>query len=200
VGPANLGSDPLRFQPEPGYEYQLQGLARGQGLSEKSRCGLRLQFYSSKVPVQKRDKSYLEQELDAYLAWGRQQKVPLYLREFGTIRDSFLPGRGGVKWVEDMFELLKEREVSFAYQAYHEQDFGIFVGGRGLPSADAANLPLYETIVKALVGPDADTKLGEKEPVREINSEHLPEKKKQKDVVAPEEKKETTPENYHEFE
>lgn len=158
-GPANLGSDPLRFQPEVGYEYQLHGVAKGKDLSKKSRCGLRLEFYSSKVPVHQRTKAFLEQELDAYVKWGQEEKVPLYLGEFGVIRDGFLPGRGGVKWVSDMLSLILERDLSFAYHAYHEVPFGLFVGDRGLPSVSAVNLPLYEVFVKTLVGPDADAML-----------------------------------------
>lgn len=200
-GPANLGSDPLRFQPEQGYEYQLHGLAKGVGLSEKSRCGLRLEFYSSKVPIQKRDKAYLERELDAYLSWGEQEKVPLYLGEFGTIRDSFLSGRGGVKWVENMIELLQERALSYAYYAYHGAEFGLFAGERGLPSVDSANLPLFETFVKALVGPDADTQLAPLKSSREVSSGGSPKKKEKNSPPAPSlEEKETTPENYHDFE
>lgn len=158
-GPANLGSDPLRFRPEVGYAYQLHGLAKGKDLAQKSQCGLRLEFYSSRVPVHHRDKAYLERELDSYVTWGRREQVPLYLGEFGTIRDSFLPGRGGVKWVSDMLSLIMERELSFAYHAYHELPFGLFVNDRGLPSVHAANLPLHEVFVKTLVGPDADAKL-----------------------------------------
>lgn len=199
-GPANLGSDPLRFQPEQGYEYQLHGLVRGAGLSEKSRCGLRLEFYSSKAPVHKRGKAYLEQELDGYLAWGKKEKVPLYLGEFGTIRDSFLPGRGGAKWVEDMIDLLQERELSFAYHAYHETAFGLFVGEQGLPSAQAVNQALYETLVKGLVGPDADTKLSPPKGGRAVSAEEVPAAKKPSEPARPAEKEETTPENFHEFE
>lgn len=164
-GPANLGSDPLRFFVEPGKEYQLSGVARGIGLGEKSSCLLRLEFSSSIVPVQGRGKDYLSQELDAYLAWGQKEKVPLYLGEFGTIRDSFLPGRGGETWVQDMLDLIIERKLGFAYHDYHEIAFGLFVGDSGLPNVYSANQLLYDVFVKTLVGPDADTTLTPAEPV-----------------------------------
>lgn len=158
-GQANLGSDPLRFFTQKGATYQLSGVARGIGLGEKSNCRLRLEFSASAVPVQARGKEYLAQELDAYVAWADKEGVPLYLGEFGTIRDSFLPGRGGLDWVRDMLDLISERKLSFAYHDYHETAFGLFVGGSGLPSVYSANLPLYELFVKSLVGPDADARL-----------------------------------------
>jgi endoglucanase len=203
-GPAHLSSDPLRFRPEPGYEYQLRGLARGVGLAEKARCGLRLEFYSSKVPVHKRGKAYLEQELESYLEWGKKAGVPLYLGEFGTIADSFLPERGGEKWVRDMLDLLTERKISFAYYAYHEAGFGLFSGGQGLPSVQFANQVLYETLVKALVGPDADTRLVESGAARESAgpaSETKPNAKQPTRTSGeePVEQDQTNSENFHDF-
>ncbi len=152
TGPANLGSDPLRFFTQQGSEYNLNALARGEGLSPRARCLIRLEFYSSKVPVLPRGKNYLEQELNAYLNWGKRNEVPLLLGEFGTIRDSFLPGRGGLLWVEDMLELLTKHHVHFTYHAYHERPFGLFLGGTDLPSRHGLYLPLYELFVDQLGG------------------------------------------------
>lgn len=152
TGAANLGSDPLRFRVEPGSEYQLQGLAKARGLAEGSKCRLRLEFYSSEVPVHGRTRAYLKSELEAYLNWGKKEGVPLYLGEFGTIRDSFLPGRGGDKWVADMLDLLKEAELSFAYHTYHEKPFGLYVSEGMLPTEGALNRTLYDVFVEKLDG------------------------------------------------
>jgi len=162
TGPANLGSDPLRFLVEQGSEYQLSALVQAQGLAEASRCKIRLEFYSSKVPVQARSKAYLRQELEAYLAWGSKEQVPLYLGEFGTIRDSFLPGRGGEKWVSDMLALIKERNVHFAYHAYHESAFGLYRGDRSLPQARELNTELENAFKNSLL---------KKSDVKEVKSE-----------------------------
>jgi hypothetical protein len=54
------------------------------------------------VPVQTRGKAFLEQELNAYLAWGKREKVPLFLGEFGAIRAAFAEDRGGERWTADM--------------------------------------------------------------------------------------------------
>src|SRR5690606_22227352 len=108
--------------------------ARGVSLSEKSNCLIRLQFYSSKVPILPRGKAFLEQELAHYLAWGKKKQVPLYLGAFGTIRDSFLPGRGGEIWVQDMLRLSEEQGLHFSYRAYHDERFGLFGNAHALPS------------------------------------------------------------------
>ena len=152
LGPANLGADPLRFFAQRGSEYVLRALAKGQGLDPKARCLIRLEFYSSKVPVLPRGRDYLEQELDAYLGWGREKNVPVFLGEFGTIRDSFLPERGGLTWVSDMLDLLIEKDVSFTYHAYHEMPFGLFLGGETLPTQHRLYLPLYDLFVSKLGG------------------------------------------------
>lgn len=150
TGPANLGSDPLRFWVEPGSEYQLQALVKARGLAASSRCRLRLEFYSAETPLYGRNRDYLKSELEAYLAWGEKQNVPLYLGEFGTIRDSFLPGRGGEKWVADMLDLLIAEKLSFAYHTYHEVPFGLFKGDEALPSQDQLNQALFDVFVKKL--------------------------------------------------
>lgn len=152
TGAANLGSDPLRFRVEAGSEYQLQGLAKAKGLAEGSECRLRLEFYSSRVPVHGRNRAYLKSELDAYLSWGEKEDVPLYLGEFGTIRDSFLPGRGGEKWVADMLDLLKASGLSFAYHTYHEKPFGLYVSDGMLPMEGALNRNLFDVFVEKLEG------------------------------------------------
>ncbi len=148
TGLANLGSDPLRFPLEQGFEYQLQGLARAENLGEKSRCGLRLEFYSSKVPIVTRGKEYLEQELDAYLQWGKKEGVPVYMGEWGTIRDSFLPGRGGELWVRDMLTLIDEKNVSHSYHSYHEMAFGLFRSEGKLPREEDINEKLYRAFTE----------------------------------------------------
>jgi len=152
---ANLGADPLRFFAKQGSEYTLRALAKGEGLGEQARCLIRLEFYSSKVPVQARDKHYLEQEVAAYLAWGEQNQVPLFLGEFGTIRQSFLPVRGGLNWVGDMLDVLISHRVHFTYHDYHETPFGLILGGDTLPNKYRLYWPLYDLFVSKLHGSGA---------------------------------------------
>jgi endoglucanase len=145
---ANLGADPLRFRPEQGASYRLSGWMRGENVPADAIARIELEFSASKVPVKARDKAFVEQELGAYLAWGRAQNVPLFLGEWGTIRASYDEDRGGLRWASDMLDLLVENHVHFAYHAYHEQSFGIFDGEGALPDeahANGALLQLFRT-------------------------------------------------------
>lgn len=165
---ANLGADPLRFIPQVGQRYQLRGKMKGKQVPAEARCEIQLEFYESRVPVQPRAKEYLRQELQAYLAWGEREQVPLYLGEFGTIRASFEEGRGGLNWVSDMLDLLLEEELHFAYHAYHEEWFALYYGDGALPDPEQANTALIELLQNKLAPEEARVPAapGKTEPLR----------------------------------
>ncbi len=148
---ANLGSDVLRFRTRPGATYRLSGWMRGRQIPPGATCQIRLDFFSSKVPVQKSDKAFLVQEVGAYLDWGTRHQVPLFLGELGAIRYAFDDDRGGLRWVSDMLDILGAHEVSFSYHAYHEDGFGIYRGNSGLPDDSAANQPLIDLFRQKLL-------------------------------------------------
>ena len=125
---------------------------RGQNIPAAATCYIRLDLLSSRVPVTVRDKDFLRQELDGYVAWGNAQGVPLYVGEWGTIRASYENDRGGLRWSNDMLDLILERNLSFAYHDYHEQHMGIFYGDGSLPDPKHANTPLVELFRSKLVG------------------------------------------------
>jgi endoglucanase len=145
-------SDPLRFQPKQGSSYRIGGWMKGQGIPSDARCQIRLNFFSSKVPVYALDKNYLAAELDGYERWGKRERVPLYLGEWGTIRQSFEGDRGGLRWAEDMLDLILERDLSFAFHDYHEEQMGLYRGDGSLPSPENANKPLIELFTRKLRG------------------------------------------------
>jgi endoglucanase len=149
-GDANLGSDVLRFRTEPGATYRLSGWMRGVAVPPTATCQLRLDFFSSRVPVQASDKKFVAQELDAYVAWGKRHQVPLFLGEWGAIRFAFDDDRGGLRWVADMLDLLRARHLHFSYHSYHEDAFGIYRGYGTLPDPANANTPLIELFTKQL--------------------------------------------------
>ena len=149
-GDANLGSDVLRFRTERGATYRLSGWMRGVGIPPTATCQIRLDFFSSRVPVQESDKKFVAQELDAYVAWGKRHKVPLFLGEWGAIRFAFDDDRGGLRWVADMLDLLRARHLHFSYHSYHEDAFGIYRGYGTLPDPANANAPLIELFTKQL--------------------------------------------------
>lgn len=149
---ANLGADSLRFRPEQGASYRLSGWMRGDNLPADAVARIEIEFSASKVPVQARDKAFLKQELSAYLDWGKQQNVPLFLGEWGAIRASFQDDRGGIRWASDMLDLLLQSRVHFTWHAYHEDNFGIFDGDGALPRVEDANGPLLDLFCARLGG------------------------------------------------
>jgi endoglucanase len=155
VGDANLGSDVLRFRTEPGASYRLSGWMRGEKIPPEAVCQIRLDFFSARAPVHDSDKAFVEQELDAYLAWGKKHNVPLLLGEWGTIKFSFEDDLGGLRWVSDMLDILAARRLSFTYHAYHEDSFGLYRGTGALPDPRNANPALIELFTEKLrkVGP-----------------------------------------------
>jgi endoglucanase len=151
VDDANLGGDPWRFRPAPNSTYRLSGWMKGEQIPATANCQIRLDFYTSTQPVHARDRGYVEQELNAYLAWGKREKVPLFLGEFGAIKAAFDDDRGGIRWVSDMLELLHRANVSYTYHDYHEQSFGLYYGDEGLPDPEDANQALLQ-LFKAKLG------------------------------------------------
>ncbi|HEY5959630.1 MAG TPA: glycoside hydrolase family 5 protein [Polyangiaceae bacterium] len=141
---ANLGADPLRFRPVSGATYRLSGWMKGDNIPATANCQIRLDFYTSKQPVQVRDRGFLAQELGAYLAWGKRERVPLFLGEFGAIKAAFDEDKGGIRWVADMLDLIHYANLSYTYHDYHEQAFGLYFGDAGLPDPNDANQPLLQ--------------------------------------------------------
>lgn len=73
------------------------------------------------------DREYVFEQLDAYLAFGEENNVPLYLGEFGV--DIYgLDGLGGEKWTGDVIDWCFENNISFAYFSYHGELFGMYAG------------------------------------------------------------------------
>jgi endoglucanase len=151
-GEANLSGEPLQIRLEPGGIYRLSGWMKGQGVSPEAVCQLRFDLYASRVPVLPVDRSYLARELEAYLAFGRAHEVPLYVGEFGAIRDAFELDRGGLRWVSDMLDLFAEHKLHFTYDDYHDAYMGLFYGEGSLPDPANANQPLLELFQKKLGG------------------------------------------------
>jgi endoglucanase len=147
---ANLGADFLRFRPTQGTIYRLSGWMKGERIPPEASCKFRLDFLRARAPVHTRGRAFLEQELDAYLAWAKRENVPLFLGEFGAIRFAFEQDRGGDRWTADMLDLLLEKKLSFAYHDYHEAHFGLYIGEGSLPKDSQLNRPLYEVLKKKL--------------------------------------------------
>jgi len=150
AGDANLGADVLRFRTSPGATYRLSGWMRGEKVPPTATCQIALDFFTSRAKVHDSDRAFVEQEVDAYVAWGKREKVPLFLGEWGVIRFGFDEDRGGLRWVTDMLDIMRARKLSFTYHAYHEDSFGLYRGGETLPDPANANTALIELFTKKL--------------------------------------------------
>ena len=53
---------------------------------------------------------------------------------------------GGLRWANDVIDLLLERKLNFSWHAYHEDFFGLYYGDGSLPDPGNANTPLSSVI------------------------------------------------------
>lgn len=81
------------------------------------------------------------------MAWGKANDVPLFLGDWGVYKSAFEEDRGGINWVQDMLELIDERNLISTYHTYHEESFGIFRGD-GKLDPEHRNRALYDLMVR----------------------------------------------------
>jgi len=150
---ANLSAEYLQFRPEQGATYRIAGWMRGQAVPPEAKCNIRIDLFASRAPLFAWDRAFLGYELDAYVAWGKRNQVPLFLGEFGAVRQAFEADRGGLRWTSDMLDLLRERGLHFTYHDYHEVHMGMFYGDDNLPDPANANAPLMQLFRDKLAAP-----------------------------------------------
>ena len=149
-GDSNLGADIYQIKMEEGKRYRVSGWMKGENIPAGSRCMIRLDVNSASVPLHGWDKGFLQQEMDAYLAFGKEYNVPLYLGEFGAITASFKDNRGGDRWVGDMMDIILANDLHFTYHSYHEDAFGLYLGADGLPDDASKNEALIQVLKEKL--------------------------------------------------
>jgi endoglucanase len=149
---ANAYNDALRFAVTPGHSYVISGWMKGRSIGAGADCRLRIDFEwsPSGKPLHVRDRAYLASVVDDYLAFGREHGVPMYVGEYGLYRRCYAAGKGGMSWVADLVGLLRERDLSFTYHAYHEDAFGIYRNSTGLPDPAQANTELIDFFRRTL--------------------------------------------------
>ncbi|HMA91557.1 MAG TPA: hypothetical protein VKP30_02680, partial [Polyangiaceae bacterium] len=150
TGNANLSAEYLQFPLEQGATYRITGWMKGQAIPPDAKCNLRLDLLAARTPLFAWDRSFLGFELDGYVAWGKKNQVPLFLGEFGAVRQAFEADRGGLRWASDMLDLLRERGLHFTYHDYHEVHMGMFYGDDTLPDPANANTPLMQLFQEKL--------------------------------------------------
>lgn len=127
----------------PGNSWTVSGWMKGVSMPTNGKARLRLDYYTTDGELYVWDKSFLGAELDRYVSFGERHKVPLYLGEFGCIRQAFEGGRGGLVWISDILDLCRDKSLNYNYHTWHETNFGIWTNSSDLPPADP-NQPLID--------------------------------------------------------
>jgi endoglucanase len=150
---ANLSNGSLCFPVKLNYTYEMSGFLKGQDSQPNSSSRFRLDFLkynknNGVLPL--RNKDNLALYLQSFIAWGNTQHAPLYVNDFGAGRPTFTSDKGGLRWAEDMIDLLKANNLHFAYDEYHGDDFGIYPGNQGLLDPGTVNQPLVDLLAREL--------------------------------------------------
>ncbi len=134
-----------------GYSYAIRGWYRVRDVPAQASIRMRMDFEKSPSGAKPlaRNKDYLYARMKPFLDWGKTNKVPLYLGEFGLYhpcfeKDSKGVDRGGINWVRDMASLIVENDLSATYHDWHETSFGIF-------SNDLSRLPDPKALIPGLL-------------------------------------------------
>ncbi|MFT3922301.1 MAG: cellulase family glycosylhydrolase [Myxococcales bacterium] len=154
------------FTPKPGHTYSVEVWMRGDAVWGQDMCRphpeenrpqcpramARLEFWKGGA-VAHRNQAALAAEIDDTLNWAALNKVPVYLGEFGVIYHCYEDNRGGITWVNDVFDTLLARNVHFTFHAYHEPNFAVYRSNPNTtwPTDGIINQPLID-LFKAKLG------------------------------------------------
>ncbi|MDA3899700.1 MAG: cellulase family glycosylhydrolase [Spirochaetes bacterium] len=72
------------------------------------------------------DKKYLQKEFKPYIDFSKKRNVPVYLGEFGVIKQGFSDGKSALAWIDDILDICVKNQINFNYHTYHEVHFGLF--------------------------------------------------------------------------
>jgi endoglucanase len=123
---------------------------KGENVAADANCMLRIDFITTNDPLYGRDKEYLRSSVKRYADFSAQKNIPLYMGEFGAGVHCFQNNKGGLLWVRDMIDLIKEYNLHFTYHSYHEDSFGLYYGDGTLPDPSNANQPLIDLFTQEL--------------------------------------------------
>jgi endoglucanase len=151
TGYANLaGQDWAVFLVALGRTYRVTSWVKGEGILETDMARVRLDFYRYSEPLHGFDRRTLEGLFTDFMAWGRAARVPMFVNGFATGRPSFENGRGGLSWVSDMIDIMREHELGFVYWGYNDRDFGLYSVSPATPEESTLNQPLADLLREKL--------------------------------------------------
>jgi len=149
TGDSNMFNILQQFLVKPNYSYEISGWMKGENVASNASCNIRLDFYTATSPVLKRNKAYLEAKIGEIVAWAKTNNAALYMGEFGAGYPCFQNDKGGLQFVRDMVDINKKNNIHFTYHVYHEDSFGLYLGG-ALPNPTNVNQPLIDLFTDIL--------------------------------------------------
>jgi endoglucanase len=150
TSPANLAINTHVFLVNLGSTYRVTSWVKGEDIAQGDSARVRLDFWGYSEPLHGFDRRALEELFTDFRAWGRSQGVPMAVSAFGTARPTFENGRGGVAWLSDMIDIMREQQLGWAYWGYRDKDFGIYTNMTGLPDPQTINQPLVDLFTEKL--------------------------------------------------
>ncbi len=151
TGDANISDHGSPLKITQGNGYKASGWVKIKKADPSARVVVRLDYYSADS-VHVWNKAYLESVFREYADYGKTRNVPLYIGEFGLMREAFAENRGGEIWIADILDILAEYSINYNYHTWHESAFGIYGNDRGYPDPAWANRVLIDAFTKAQTG------------------------------------------------
>lgn len=133
---ANFG-----FEAIPGHSYAISGWMRGENVNPDADCKFNIEFYSytGRDQLIVWNKERLQRELQHLLHYGQYHQLPMMLVDFGLTRDTL--ENGGDAWSTDMFDLLDQAFLSYAWKSYRDNQWGIYsTTGNETPNPELVSL------------------------------------------------------------
>jgi hypothetical protein len=142
---ANMaGQDWLTFLVKLGTTYRVTSWVKGEDILPTDTARVRLDFYRYTEPLHGFNRQTLEELFTDFMAWGHAARVPMFVNGFAAGRPSFEEGRGGLTWVGDMIDIMREQQLGFAYWGYKDRDFGLYSSSSSTPDVPTLNQPLVD--------------------------------------------------------
>lgn len=149
----NASSEFVRyaFEATPGNKYQISGWVRGADISGSAKCQYVLQWfqYPPGETLFRHNRDYLADGIDFGVRFGKEHNVPINVGEFGLMDTNFTDKRGGLVWLNDVMDLLIEKNINFTQWAYWGS-MGFYGDESHYPDAALFRQPLVEVFVEKL--------------------------------------------------
>lgn len=130
---ASINNWDNKFEVKYNYSYKISGYIKTKDLPNTAFSMFSISFYNSPSGAKNmsRNKDYLRNEISSYVKFGIENNVPLYVGEFGLVRECYQNNRGGDRYLNDVLNIFDEFKLHYTMHVYRENGFGVFLGVSG---------------------------------------------------------------------